>query len=189
MKDWRGKYKEREKSGVAPSVDPPRANIHYVFICARLPHMISGCPFQWFGRQPPSSTQAPVFLWPFQPIVEERSRLWRAMRLQCNLSVWSVHGSALSWSGVPVIKVLASILTGFSAACLCFSVCVCGSSTLSGTILPFISPPSHVGHPDLLWQAVVFAQLARWLRALEEAWLWPTLARFGLAYVWSERDW
>ncbi len=194
MKDWRGKYKEREKSGVAPSVDPPRANIHYVFICARLPRMIPGCPFQWFGRQPPPSTQAPVFLWPFQPIVEERSRLWRAMRLQCNLSVWSVHGSALSWSGVPIIKVYRLGKRPDRLQCcvfvfLCVCVCVCGSSTLSGTILPFISPPSHVGHPDLLWQAVVFARFARWLQALEEAWLRHTLARFGLAYVWSERDW
>lgn len=145
--------------GIAPSVDPPCANIHYVFIGARLPRMTSGCPSQWFGRQPPPSAQVPVFLRAFQPIVEERSGLWRAMHLQCNLSVWSVHasGPALSWSGVPVIKVYRLGKHPDRLQCCVFVFqCVCGSSTLSGTILPFISPPSHVGHPDLLWQAVVF---------------------------------
>ncbi len=155
MKDWRGKYKEREKSGMAPSVDPPRANIHYVFICARLPHMISGCPVQWFGRQPPPSTQAPVFLWPFQPIVEERSQLWRAMRLQCNLSVWSVHGSALSWSGVSVIKVYRIGKRPDRLQCCVFVFqCVCVCVCVAHPRYPARSSPSSLLPP--MWATLIF---------------------------------
>lgn len=70
------------KRGIAPSVDPPRAKIHYVFIGARLPCMISGCSSQHLNGLDDSLLplhKPRVFLRPFQPIVEERSRLWKAM--------------------------------------------------------------------------------------------------------------